>query len=408
MKTILKFSFIILIPFISGLLMMTLGTGKVQEVGKYILDYGTLGALIIFFIVFMILFITGKLSTKSNSEKNEKEIEQEQIDNINSTYRYQNRREVAEYMERHVSTAYSNSSSKEKVFGWLFFSALIILFVLGIIFLSIGLYIVAIVCISLFCGIILTAFVVKKILERRSMKGSSFENADLVLASVKYSVLSSMRTSGNKSQRVNNTIYKVVITYDDKEYVAYSEKMYEAGEKVCAYIKGKSAKIAEVDESEMDKIYDEVIDVKSFVYIYLDNFLLECIKEKITQADFIDDIRKSIDSSKLINLKSNSVDKIEIRDIPSHFILYFNEFDDSLVVSFNVDFVIDTFNRHKRLNRISGSITTRIILPPFKSSDWKGFIKEKDLNEQYSSYKHLVKYDNDMTDYDEIIIDENI
>ena len=136
--------------------------------------------------------------------------------------------------------------------------------------------------------------------------------------------------------------------------------------------------------------------------------MLECIKEKITQADFIDDIRKSIDSSKLINLKSNSVDKIEIRDIPSHFILYFNEFDDSLVVSFNVDFVIDTFNRHKRLNRISGSITTRIILPPFKSSDWKGFIKEKDLNEQYSSYKHLVKYDNDMTDYDEIIIDENI
>ena len=96
MKTILKFSFIILIPFISGLLMMTLGTGKVQEVGKYILDYGTLGALIIFFIVFMILFITGKLSTKSNSEKNEKEIEQEQIDNINSTYRYQNRREVAD------------------------------------------------------------------------------------------------------------------------------------------------------------------------------------------------------------------------------------------------------------------------------------------------------------------------
>ncbi len=273
MKKLLKLSLLIFIPIIIGFALLLSGIFAANEGIRYAgIMTMTIGVPVCMFIVVvtgLVLMIIGRLGTltrnqsteeetpeqhnlgdtepHAHADMSEREREETEVGDINSSYSFENSLKTGDYHARHVSRIYKNSSKKEKILGWLFFALLMIDFALILVFAYSAIYAGAIVCFVLFAGTIVAVFIVKSTLEKRSLKGVSKSDGAAVDGVIQFCVLSSTRAQGvNGYEKLTGVIYRVKVTVQGKDYNAYTERFYEEGEKVKVVIlKGNLASVVE-------------------------------------------------------------------------------------------------------------------------------------------------------------------
>ncbi len=288
MKKLLKMSLLVLVPLVSGLVLLFVGgyteNETFTEIGNLILKIGMPVTIFILVVVGLILMMTGRLADKNDYKTkkidyktnetddlmlfsdNDEEIEQNgkspsnsaeeefsDLEEINSTYHYDNYKKYGEYMSRHSAANFKNSSTKEKILGLLFFAFLMVDFALILVFGFMQITAGAIACFCIFGGTIITVFIVKLILEKSSLD-YNFKNSDkkLIPGEVKACFLSSSRgfEDGYKTTRITKVVYKVIITADGEDYKAYSRKFYETGDSVQFAVIGKKRAAILEEETE--------------------------------------------------------------------------------------------------------------------------------------------------------------
>ncbi|MDE6028695.1 MAG: hypothetical protein K2F90_00020 [Clostridiales bacterium] len=184
----------------------------------------------------------------------ERKREYKQLSDINTSRGYSSKIKEAEYLARNSADAYKNSSTKEKVFGWMFFGFLITDFFMILVFGFIGNFTGAIVCFCLFGGTILLAILITVIRQKISMSvGRKHKNREMLDGVVKLCTVSSTTSTGSRTVRINKVVYKVVISAGDNEYVAYSEDYYDRGEKIKFCKIGKHL-ASIMDEDKMEQL----------------------------------------------------------------------------------------------------------------------------------------------------------
>lgn len=253
MRKLAKLSFIILIPIVLGGILTAAGFFTADEtvsvIGFWVLAAGIPAVMVVLITVGLVLIITGRLnlddskkgdkSSQPERKKRKATDEESDIRKVNSSYGYKSKYESAKYQANHISKIYKLSDLGDRIKGWLFFSFLIIDFVLILVFAFLGITLGAIICFCLFTGTILICFLVKTILEKISISrkhkpSKYFSKTGKVMATV----LSSMTSTGTKyTERINSVTYRVIIKVDGKTYNAYSKNFYEEGETVEVLIK---------------------------------------------------------------------------------------------------------------------------------------------------------------------------
>lgn len=275
MKKLVKMSMIIPAVFILGIVLSIVGSLIGNEtlslVGVCILTYGLPAVMFILVVVGLILMITGRLSdndkksdvtfAKSEPEKaipsSAAEEEAEKLKDINSSYGYESNRKLAEYQMDSVSTVYRNSSSRERVLGWLFFGFLMTSIGLAIVFLFLNIVIGFFICLGLFGGTILISLIIKIIMEKTSKSGRvSAGKYEEKTAVVKACVLSSMGSTGGGNRRttvrVNSVTYRVMLIVDGKEFNAYSDDYYNEGDRIRVWVRKNGKGLAKIIERSVD------------------------------------------------------------------------------------------------------------------------------------------------------------
>lgn len=282
MNKLYRMAFLVFVPIITGIVMFIVGnsTGdfEITKKGLLVLAIGTPAIITLLVIIGLILMVTGKLIKPEQPKQNhdeakdniseqdgdsqtaveqqtQSELEQARLDDINSSYGYSSREKLAEYEMQQIVNAGKLYTAKQKAPVILFIVFLFVDFALTPTFAVLGIFVGAIICAALFVGSVLTAFIVKMVLAKRSMRAGKDDdkNREVLEGTVKGCVMSSMTTAKYgqiATARVNSVVYAVVITAGEEQYTAYSEKVYETGESVKFYKLGKRlASILEPDEA---------------------------------------------------------------------------------------------------------------------------------------------------------------
>ena len=264
MRKLKLLSLIIAVPFITGVILTVVGmvtkNQSVLDVGLIIFEFVVPALMFILVVVSIILMITGKLSDKPKNPENEigdpfgtREKEHSDLEEINSTYGYENYELKNEYMIEHTAQNYKHAKPKEKILGWLFFGFLITDFVMIVVFFMLGIMIGAIICFCLFGGTIILSLIILKILQSVSINYNPNKSANkkILDGEVKACLMSSSTETGGITTRIHNVVYKVVVTSDNKDYTAYSKQFYEIGDKVTFAVIGKRR--ASIISSDIDE-----------------------------------------------------------------------------------------------------------------------------------------------------------
>ena len=280
MKKLRLMSLIVLIPIVLGIVMLIVGSVMDNETARYVgvlsLSAGVPATMFVLVVVGLVLMMTGRLNlsdSKSNTtstqseetqqpseekqQQSEREKEYLQLADINTSRRYESKIKEAEYISRHTSEAYKNSTVKQKILGWLFFGCLIGDFALIVVFGMLRIWIGAIVCFCLFGGTILISLLVTVIRQKISMSGVGKRKKGEVLDGVvKSCTLSSTTSTGSNTVRIAKVVYAVTVTVNENEYTAYSEDFYEKGENIKICRIGK--RLATIlDDEELEELEDD-------------------------------------------------------------------------------------------------------------------------------------------------------
>ena len=272
MNKLYRMALLVFIPIVAGIVMFIVGntTGdfEITKTGLLVLAIGTPATITLLVVIGLILMVTGKLikpeqpkqqnQDKAKDNINERdgdsqttaepqtqsESEQAKLDDINSSYGYSSREKLAEYEMQQIVNAGKMYTAKQKVPVILFIVFLFVDFALTPTFAVLGIFVGAIICAALFVGSVLTAFIVKTVIAKRSMRASKGDDKDREVfeGTVKGCVMSSMTTAKYgpiATARVNSVVYAVIITAGEEQYTAYSQKVYETGESVKFYKLGK-------------------------------------------------------------------------------------------------------------------------------------------------------------------------
>lgn len=245
MKKLVKLSYLLFIPFISGIVCIIAGiVTKLDiffDIGIILMTIVMPLSMIACVVVGLVMMITGRLSDEPPDNVS-KEKEYSEIADINTSYGYDSNMKRGEYLSRHTAENYANATLKEKILGWSFFAFLIGDFVLIFLFGVIGNVTGFAICSCIFAGTILISLIVKIILEKTSMSGKT-AGRPVVAGEVKACVLSSMTSTGGSklryTTRIRGVTYRVTISVQGADFTAYSKTFYEKGEKVKIAVIGK-------------------------------------------------------------------------------------------------------------------------------------------------------------------------
>ncbi len=170
---------------------------------------------------------------------------------------YNDKIKQAEYISRQSGNRYKNSTTTQKVFGWLFFGFLMTDFFMIMVFAFIGIFVGAIVCFCLFGGTILIALLVTVLRQKISMGlgVSKKKKRDALDGKVLSCDVASTTTVNN---RVTKVVYLVEISDGENEYSAYTEDYYDRGDDIKFCKIGKKLAMI-LDKEEFDD--DEPLDL---------------------------------------------------------------------------------------------------------------------------------------------------
>lgn len=268
MKKLTKLSLIVLIPLITGIALIVIGSSSGNEnilrIGEAVLAFGMPITMVVLVVVGLVLMITGRLADKDKSDDEQpvtREQEMSDIRDVNASRGYESHRKSDKFMMRHVSNNYKHATPKEKVLGWLFFGFLMTDFVLILVFAMLHVMVGALVCFCIFGGTILVSLIVKIIIERMSMrvKPAKLDDKETLKGVVTACLLSSTTSVGGSERRytthITGVVYRVVIDCDGQQYTAYSKEYYEEGDEVFFVVRHRTI-VAIVDPDKIRKSDD--------------------------------------------------------------------------------------------------------------------------------------------------------
>ena len=273
-KFVLAVAIIIPLLFISGIALIIIGGSQNESLalaGSMIMSLGLPITMVILVGVGLVIMITGGakvnknddvIDDNENDDLSEKEKEYSNIVDINTSYGYENRAKSDNYVIQHSANIYKNSSTKEKILGWVFLSFLLLNVILALIFAFLGIKLGMYICFGLFGGTIIICAIGKFISEKVSMSAKIYTKSkkrEILEGKVKHCFLSSSVSTGGgrngshwHTERLVKVTYRVVVTANGKDYNAYTKDFYNTGDDVrIAVIGGKRAKI--VSEEEIEK-----------------------------------------------------------------------------------------------------------------------------------------------------------
>ncbi len=295
MKKFARFTLLCFIPVVAGVVCLivgnTTGNSTVTYAGMLSLIAGLPAMMIIFLIVGLILMSTGKLGDGKKPESDttdttdttdaadnkttitdvareeetpsQREREQNAIDKVNGSSRYESRVNMSEYEIQHVAEGMKNAPKWGVAVGLTSFFLLVADIIAATVLLINRIFIGAIVCAALFGVVIITAFTVVAVSRAKALNGDISKAKKITEGKVKTCYMvgtATTRTDGNCYQssngqtvRVSGVTYRVIVSADGEEYAAFSKQFYETGETVTIAVTGiKRAKI--VDEAELEKL----------------------------------------------------------------------------------------------------------------------------------------------------------
>lgn len=286
MKKFARFTLLCFIPVVAGVVCLivgnTTGNSTVTYAGMLSLIAGLPAMMIIFLIVGLILMSTGKLGDGKKPESDttdttdttdaadnkttitdvareeetpsQREREQNAIDKVNSSSRYESRVNMSEYEIQHVAEGMKNAPKWGVAVGLTSFFLLVADLIAATVLLINRIFIGAIVCAALFGVVIITAFTVVAVSRAKALNGDISKAKKITEGKVKtcFSVDTATTKSGG-TVRISGVTYRVIVSADGEEYAAFSKQFYETGETVTIAVTGiKRAKI--VDEAELEKL----------------------------------------------------------------------------------------------------------------------------------------------------------
>lgn len=271
MKKLALLSILVPVPIVVGLVLDIVGTntGNLQlaKVGIDIMSFGTPLVMLVVVVIGIVMFMRGSLSsdgndgnkggkelTSDNSTENpaEKmtadEEERRKIEDINSSYGYENYVKNTQYQLEHRAKNYREATRNEKIIGFLLLGFLVINFGLIFVFGYLDIIIGAIVCGSVFVGTILILILGTVVLHKISLSQNyNPEKYEEKLGTVCSCVISSTTSSGSRaSERITSVVYKVKVDADGKVYTAYSRTAYDNGAVVVAAVKKNGGVLAKI------------------------------------------------------------------------------------------------------------------------------------------------------------------
>ncbi len=261
-KIIKILSILIILAFIGIIISGMFLKSTLMVVGGVVILFNL--AFVVSILIFMRLIKEVK-SERKNSNVDKKKSEEQSIEDVNSSYGYNNQIIRGKRMMHAVADNWKISSFGDKIKGFLFLFIFIGCCVMFVVFGSMGKITWALISWGVGAALILGALIIKKILEAVSIKKSKKPKEDYIISS-KYSVLdalvedcvfSSESYVGtgceiHSTDRIVNTNYKVVLNVNNTKKIAYSKKFYNPGTAVNVLVKGSSKFVSILQETPDD------------------------------------------------------------------------------------------------------------------------------------------------------------
>ena len=266
----------IIIGFIAFALMIVGAT-----TGRMWLVYTAIGTVVVGSIVILVLMIVRvykavNITNNKKEVKDEALLEEEEKYKVNTSHGVENQFASGERMLRQSAKAYKHSTTKEKIFGFLFLFWFLGCIVGALVSSSFGSEILAIVFWALAMGTGVIAAIVVAIKQKisinrakkyqKEMQSGSPSELDQTTGVVKVCILSSENSIGTGSRsystnRITKTIYKVLLDVNGTDKIAYTEKFFNQGDKVRVVFKHGSNLVAILDKVESNQHQQELENI---------------------------------------------------------------------------------------------------------------------------------------------------
>lgn len=126
----------------------------------------------------------------------------------------------------------------------------------------------------------------------------------------------------------------------------------------------------------------------------LDEFLLECVGDKVEEVSQLPAMLDGIDYLEDKDELIAETDGCEILDVGDYSALHCYEENGKIYIIYSLDYILQTFIDSEFIWRIQGTIKAQLSIPDTNSVDWSEFDNgDKSFEELYEKYKHLVHFD---------------
>ncbi|MDE6398022.1 MAG: hypothetical protein K2L51_01745 [Clostridiales bacterium] len=213
------------------------------------------GAFVVSVVMLIGMFVRAKrhtVSPQTGETLSEAESEAQMRARVNSTSYTENKEALAQWQFSHLKETFRHSSHKEKTLGCLFLCWLLGLFVAIPIFAAFRIVPGVIACFCGFCGTILLAGIISAVHQKCMRSEKRFDPTRTYCGEVRSCTVSSSTSTGSRSTRIMSVTYRIVLSVDGAEKIAYSREFYETGEKVRVWLHKKNAKAAYIVDREND------------------------------------------------------------------------------------------------------------------------------------------------------------
>lgn len=147
-----------------------------------------------------------------------------------------------------------------------------------------------------------------------------------------------------------------------------------------------------------------IMDLNDLLNNTLEEFLLECVSDKIEDVSELPKMLKDI--SYLDNKQEfiTKTTKCEILDVDDGFVENYFVSENEIHIQYKLAFILQTFIDSKYIWRVQGCAQSELSIPDTNLVDWSVFDTQNNkFLEHYKKYKELVHFHN--TDYEEIECD---
>lgn len=137
------------------------------------------------------------------------------------------------------------------------------------------------------------------------------------------------------------------------------------------------------------------MDLDNLINYTLEEFLLECVGDKIEDVSELPQMLKDIgylDSKEDYIAKTT---RCEILDVEDAFVENYFVLGNEIHIQYQVAFILQTFINSEFIWRVQGCAQLELSIPDTNSVDWSVFDTQKNkFFEQYKKYKELVHFKN--------------